>query len=623
MRSAPLLVLVAGLALPTCSAGVALAQCNLYRAGVPDFDQRRDGLPQGGGSVHCVPTSAINWMGYAANNGFPFAMAVSGPRDWQDNASHQHVTGRVNLMGTLMSTSLPDGTNGLNGINGLRSYLTLFSFGQFTASRWYGAVSTFDIYLQMASNGLVNVCFGYFEPMMGSGDIYYSRNGGHCTSARGIENFCDPSNTRLLLRDPATADGNDLVQSTFTTNVTRVSPQQFFTNPALTETATRLRMHDYGVNSTTRRYIDSIYVIRSTFSLWAPPSPTNTNIIISKAVVLPQDPQPQQVNIPLVTAAPALQAALHPDQTKAAIVSEIITTAGNRVNQVILVNLADGTQTDVLQFPPGRLPIAFNRFGDLFVCDGSLLRRYDISGRPVQRASRTLAAPATAIAFDDALDEVVLVTPSNRRLLRLPYGLGSAIDEPLPTGVPAMTDAFVIPDPMSPGKFILGIAGSPTIHQLSLITGSSRLQLDNGLLLPAVQDVKSLHIGDGFIQALTDAGPRTLDRDPASGRLRLAPTQPFAGLGPMRLMSLSSSRTNFDPAIHVGPAWSEVPETQQPQGVPDCRADFNGDTLLTAADIFDFLNAWFAVLPSSDINVSGQSDAADIFDFLNLWFAGC
>lgn len=55
----------------------------------------------------------------------------------------------------------------------------------------------------------------------------------------------------------------------------------------------------------------------------------------------------------------------------------------------------------------------------------------------------------------------------------------------------------------------------------------------------------------------------------------------------------------------------------------DCRADFNQDEQLSAQDIFDFLNAWFANDPRADFDLSGTLSAQDIFDFLNAWFAGC
>ena len=54
-----------------------------------------------------------------------------------------------------------------------------------------------------------------------------------------------------------------------------------------------------------------------------------------------------------------------------------------------------------------------------------------------------------------------------------------------------------------------------------------------------------------------------------------------------------------------------------------CPADFNCDGLITIADIFSFLSAWFAGNPAADFNSAGGIGVADIFDFLSAWFAGC
>ncbi|MBY0312515.1 MAG: hypothetical protein K2W85_10620 [Phycisphaerales bacterium] len=54
-----------------------------------------------------------------------------------------------------------------------------------------------------------------------------------------------------------------------------------------------------------------------------------------------------------------------------------------------------------------------------------------------------------------------------------------------------------------------------------------------------------------------------------------------------------------------------------------CRADFDTSGSLSAADIFGFLNAWFAGESTADFNASGSINAEDIFAFLNAWFLGC
>jgi hypothetical protein len=60
--------------------------------------------------------------------------------------------------------------------------------------------------------------------------------------------------------------------------------------------------------------------------------------------------------------------------------------------------------------------------------------------------------------------------------------------------------------------------------------------------------------------------------------------------------------------------------------IPCCYADYNKQSGITVADIFDYLNDWFAGSPYAKVGGDGQSEAdlavQDIFDFLNVWFAG-
>ncbi|MBY0313476.1 MAG: hypothetical protein K2W85_15535 [Phycisphaerales bacterium] len=55
---------------------------------------------------------------------------------------------------------------------------------------------------------------------------------------------------------------------------------------------------------------------------------------------------------------------------------------------------------------------------------------------------------------------------------------------------------------------------------------------------------------------------------------------------------------------------------------PACIADFDGVDCVTVADIFAFLNAWFANQPAADLDNNGIG-VQDIFNFLNAWFTGC
>ncbi len=54
-----------------------------------------------------------------------------------------------------------------------------------------------------------------------------------------------------------------------------------------------------------------------------------------------------------------------------------------------------------------------------------------------------------------------------------------------------------------------------------------------------------------------------------------------------------------------------------------CRADFNGDGVVSVPDIFTFLAAWFAMSADADFDLDGVITVPDIFAFLAAWFAGC
>ncbi|MBC7834816.1 MAG: hypothetical protein H7Y88_06920 [Phycisphaerales bacterium] len=71
--------------------------------------------------------------------------------------------------------------------------------------------------------------------------------------------------------------------------------------------------------------------------------------------------------------------------------------------------------------------------------------------------------------------------------------------------------------------------------------------------------------------------------------------------------------------------WDDLVLTQG--GIPEeCPADFNGDTLITSADITSFLSAWFSDIANgtivADYNDSGTTTSADITAFLAGWFEG-
>jgi hypothetical protein len=54
-----------------------------------------------------------------------------------------------------------------------------------------------------------------------------------------------------------------------------------------------------------------------------------------------------------------------------------------------------------------------------------------------------------------------------------------------------------------------------------------------------------------------------------------------------------------------------------------CVGDFDGSGATEVADIFGFLNAWFAGDVRADADENGSLSTGDIFTFLNAWMTGC
>lgn len=54
-----------------------------------------------------------------------------------------------------------------------------------------------------------------------------------------------------------------------------------------------------------------------------------------------------------------------------------------------------------------------------------------------------------------------------------------------------------------------------------------------------------------------------------------------------------------------------------------CNVNFNHDDVVSVQDIFDYLAAWFAGLPSAEFDGQAGVQVTDIFAFLASWFAGC
>jgi hypothetical protein len=93
---------------------------------------------------------------------------------------------------------------------------------------------------------------------------------------------------------------------------------------------------------------------------------------------------------------------------------------------------------------------------------------------------------------------------------------------------------------------------------------------------------------------------------------------------PDEFVALGFNRSATEPAhLSIQGYWSWGTATVEALNRAVCPADFDANSVVNSADIFAFIDAWFAGDRKADADYSGTLDAYDIFSFLETWFAGC
>jgi hypothetical protein len=54
-----------------------------------------------------------------------------------------------------------------------------------------------------------------------------------------------------------------------------------------------------------------------------------------------------------------------------------------------------------------------------------------------------------------------------------------------------------------------------------------------------------------------------------------------------------------------------------------CPSDFDGNTIVSTQDLFDFISAFSAMNPAADFDGNGAVSTQDLFDFITAWQSGC
>ncbi|MBL9148554.1 MAG: hypothetical protein JNM94_07660 [Phycisphaerae bacterium] len=584
---------------------------------MPDFDQKRQvasgvpGLP-GSGAMYCVPTSTYNLFCYAANHGFPFFEDAN--VNWQSPSLYNYVTGRLIDLGGAMSCDAQDGTNGAGWVNGIDSWIEDYNAGLLCHTHYWNTsdytVRADRVAKKAASGSIVAFAYGRYSIIGDFGGFpLLMRTGGHAVTL--TEAFRVGSLAYLRYRDPAD-DVYNSTQSTFVSKEVSSTDFTFATAPfpGALRTVTAI---DYPSSDGNVRLIDEFACIRPIYFMSFLNTGGGTPTWKLKSVIAGTfGAAPAEITL----ASPAFgiaDLAIDADGDDAVVLVNVAAATGatqlRRVDTVTGESTPLGGFNTLKRFAVGRTGRIYAHDGDKIYCilpDGAL-----------DAAVSNVNAP-TAMAYDDENDDVLILSVAQRRITRLDKTLAQISTFTVPPGVPMSGDGSVIVNPFDGAVYFL-TDGSNTIFRL-LGTGANPVL--TSFTVPGVTSPKGIGAGDRGELYVTVGGLAKCLRKNRAGAWEIDTTSPFHNVAAAPRFSPLRSRTNFDPAIHNGPEWKNIPVDELlPIGVPvaDCVGDLDGDSDTDGADIARLLGNWGSSDLNSDITGDGIVDGADLAALLGSW----
>ncbi|MEC9374239.1 MAG: hypothetical protein VYC34_10365 [Planctomycetota bacterium] len=591
------------------------AQTWTYRiTEMPDFDQRRTsgggafGLPNDG-AMYCVPTSQMNIICYIANHGFPQVISI-GAQPWQSQSVYNAVGINLLSLGSLMSTHPTDGTGGVGWSFGTKVWLgPLFVVSHYYANGNY-APNHDSITAAALQGGLVTFAYGRYDVVGSLGAIpIIDRTGGHVvTLARSARSG---SNRVLEVRDPADTSDSLTSQSQFgNREYELVIPRLVATSNSF---ASVKLMTEIGVNAgpagSSNRYIDEYMVVKPKYGL----ALTQNSTVIEEVYpglfagfqfqIEPKFP---------VEAGVFTDAVINPDYTGA---WAIVETDG--LSQVVNI-CSISREQKVLNFIEEAESLVFGRNRRLYIMDGRILRCINIDiDVPKEEGEVFPPAPVTRLAFDDANDQVILLSPQENVIMKydadLVMGDGSVF--PIPENVQVGMDAQMAYNPNS-GGIMLHTPGQNVVYQLMQDVANGGFMAES-ISIQGVKNPRGITVDDsGSFYIIGDEGVEEFSRTDVRGsRYQRNPDSPFRGVKADNLFRIACSRQN-DPeqpregVLHIDPAL--IAEEGAP--TPDCLGDITGDGVVNASDLADLLAEWGELGAAGD----GDGDGIDADDLANL-----
>ncbi|MCA9289624.1 MAG: hypothetical protein KDA25_00760 [Phycisphaerales bacterium] len=599
---------------------------------MPDFDQRRmaGSLPQGGfsfglpgnGSYYCVPTSAMNLMAYIAQHGFPAVSPGAGSNQyWMGQPPYNDVTFELLDMGIIMETASDAGTDGDGELAGVTEWLGFYAPGVFDVNRWYlapGHAPNLTTLAGAAINGsLVNFAYGKYENagefagLIGLGE----RVGGHVVTLSSALRW-GPAQV-LSVRDPADDSVNLQTQSTFANRSYEVEDHGvFICVPG--DCSQTMTMLNYDPDADYVYMIDSYLTIKPRQGYAFVPA---NEVIIYQPHAFQGWSTPGPSAVPLPRHQAVVDLVAMPDGDGFYYIDESEGVAG-----IWSINSITGESTSIATVDSAQqILVGANRLVYVLTGEAQVVCVNPAAEDEPVADSLFLPSIGNGFAYRDQTHELAVVSFWDHELMFVqtgPDGLGAVEVQDLPVTLTLGEHVCVAADPPGVGDTIwIASDGAPVVYGVRKNVFDSFEVVE----LPTGGGVGCIDLDDsGRLYVGTDAGPLELVRN-ADGDYVVVPEEAmrYRDVPPGASFSVSRSRTNFDPKIHLAPGWATNldPDTL-PEGtiVADCVADLTDDGDVDASDLAVLLGAWGPnVGHTADLDEDGVVNAADLAILLGTW----
>lgn len=581
---------------------------------MPDLDQVRAGLPNDG-LAYCAPAAAMNLFAYFALHG---SGTPPGVANWRSFQGYNTMTGLLAILGQAMDTDPTLGTLGSGAYDGYRSWLPddRFTILLFQIDEdWAPVHEHVGIYSALYGS-YCTLGVGWYT---GTGtDI--TRNSGHAVTV--VEAARSGSDRVVGLRDPASSEGLDWRQSSYTTetySVTTLNRRPTLDGEQL-ELMQMSRLNGYGFADRTG-YIDGLIVVTPQFALGGL---VDDGYVIYRSAVI-DDGRESTITYAPFEERRICRAVYGSDGRiiffLCPIDSEDLAEIriGHPGGEFALVAPAGGTFPALVDAvpAPGRV---------MFVFDKELgLMEYDTDAMTIDAMRQIpFQTHIDDIAYDEAENGgdayVWALAVQDSRIIRVDaddiasgsvftLGIHEAWNLPLGLQIEPITGQY--------GTFLGWKPGDARVWRLR-IEGELLIILAETPMAWPIAALSIDHAGRVLI-----SGDQEIHEFRANGDGVLEPVDDprFDGLPSAGAVLLSRSWSNYDPDLHVGPAWDHVLPTVFAESVEDCIADFDGDDRVGVLDLLILLASWGTEHPYADIAPDGGDGVVGVDDLIALLVA--